>query len=410
MFLIRGDGNSRIGIGHLMRCLTIAEEAAALLQGGKEEICFVCADEASEKFIRENGFRTYVLKTDYRDMEAELPFWRDVGMALLPRQESWKGWQSGEETGKESQSGEGTGKEPQSGEGTGTELPTKESGKRNITILVDSYYVTDRYLTALGEMGYTVLMDDMGIHRYPVDCVVNYNAQADLQIYESLYRGSSTRLLIGSRYTPLRKQFRRADAASLNGTASAASVNVTGGTAAAELTVREVLITTGGGDSGNLAGRILKRIYRDDILFHVVTGCFRPDFRNLQELEKEYGQIRLHYDVKDMAGLMRRCQIAVTAGGSTIYELAALGVPFICFSYTENQEALVKYMGEGQIAGSAGAWHKEPDRTLDRIESLFAELVSQPERRQQSRIREMQMVDGEGAGRLALAILNRTVP
>ena len=67
-------------------------------------------------------------------------------------------------------------------------------------------------------------------------------------------------------------------------------------------------------------------------------------------------------------------------------------------------------MGEGQIAGSAGAWHKEPDRTLDRIESLFAELVSQPERRQQSRIREMQMVDGEGAGRLALAILNRTVP
>lgn len=387
MFLIRGDGNSRIGIGHLMRCLTIAEEAA-LLQGGKEEICFVCADEASEKFIRENGFRTYVLKTDYRDMEAELPFWRDVGMALLPRQESWKGWQSGEETGKE----------PQSGEGTGTELSTKESGKRNITILVDSYYVTDRYLTALGEVGYTVLMDDMGIHRYPVDCVVNYNAPADLQIYESLYRGSSTRLLIGSRYTPLRKQFRRADAASLNGTA------------AAELTVREVLITTGGGDSGNIAGRILKRIYRDDILFHVVTGCFRPDFRNLQELEKEYGQIRLHCDVKDMAGLMRRCQIAVTAGGSTIYELAALGVPFICFSYTENQEALVKYMGEGQIAGSAGAWHKEPDRTLDRIESLFAELVSQPERRQQSRIREMQMVDGEGAGRLALAILNRTVP
>lgn len=39
----------------------------------------------------------------------------------------------------------------------------------------------------------------------------------------------------------------------------------------------------------------------------------------------------LHSDVKDMAGLMRTCQLAVTAGGTTIYELSVLGVPFVCF-------------------------------------------------------------------------------
>ena len=44
MIYIRGDGNARIGAGHLMRCMTIAEELARL-QGGREKICFVCADE-----------------------------------------------------------------------------------------------------------------------------------------------------------------------------------------------------------------------------------------------------------------------------------------------------------------------------------------------------------------------------
>lgn len=59
MILIRADGNARIGMGHLMRCMTVAEELA-MLQGSREGICFVCADEASGEFVRENGFRSYL--------------------------------------------------------------------------------------------------------------------------------------------------------------------------------------------------------------------------------------------------------------------------------------------------------------------------------------------------------------
>ena len=51
MILIRADGNARIGMGHLMRCMTVAEELA-MLQGSREGICFVCADEASGEFVR----------------------------------------------------------------------------------------------------------------------------------------------------------------------------------------------------------------------------------------------------------------------------------------------------------------------------------------------------------------------
>ncbi len=392
MILIRADGNARIGMGHLMRCMTVAEELA-MLQGSREGICFVCADEASGEFVRENGFRSYVLGTDYRDMESELPQWKEV-WALSPH--------------------------------------------KRAKVLVDSYYVTDLYLEALGRTGYTVLMDDYGTHCYPVDCVINYNAPADLEAYRKLYGKTGSRLLIGSSYTPLRRQFRMAAEGNReegpesmghnSGAGATPSVQPSGmegnkperavqpsmepswtkgsqPEGAGQESVREVLITTGGGDSGNIAGKILDRIYNDNFLLHVVTGRFHPNFRELQETEKKHGNIQLHHDVKDMAGLMARCQIALTAGGTTIYELAALGVPFICFSYAENQEALVAYIGEKEIADSAGNWHKEPEPTLDRIGILFEKLAEDPGRRAYYRRREKGMVDGEGAVRLARELL-----
>lgn len=412
---IRGDGNARIGAGHLMRCMTIAEELARL-QGGREKICFVCADEDSGVLVRENGFRSHVLGTDYRDMESELPFWREL-------------WE----------------KQPQ------------EEDSDSDSVIVDSYYVTDSYLAVLREKVYTVLMDDMGTHRYPVDCVINYNAPASIESYRKLYQGSGTKLLIGSRYTPLRRQFGRAEeiplgnavllsdsspdpvwrqfgkteeipadsAGVLPDSSSApiqgrfeekmqeessgnteADVGKTGKTGkAGRNAVREVLITAGGGDIRNIAGEILKRIYRNDLVFHLVTGRFHPDFQRMQELEKAHNNIHIHHDVKNMAELMCRCQIAVTAGGSTVYELSALGVPFVCFSCAENQEALVDYIGSRQIAVSAGAWHREPEQTLERIGKLFEELAGNPKLREACRYREMALVDGNGAQRLAEEIL-----
>ncbi len=399
MILIRADGNARIGVGHLMRCMTIAEELA-LQQGSRENICFVCADDASGAFVRENGFRSHVLGTDYRDMESELPLWRTVWEALMPGS-AFSNWAEA--------------------------YPFQE--EIQAMLLVDSYYVTDLYLEALSRMAYTVLMDDYGTRCYPVDCVINYNAPADLEAYRKLYGKTEARLLIGSRYTPLRRQFRklgaerephdaesrtgceifkRTDEAAVSGMGFEGAQNKNAAAWAGKPgqdTVREVLITTGGGDSGNIAGKILERIYDDDFTFHLVTGRFHPNFRELQDLEKKHDNIEIHHDVKNMAGLMRQCQIALTAGGATIYELAALGVPFICFSYAENQEALVEYIGEKQIAGSAGAWHKEPEQTLERIGILFEEMAGDRGKREYYRSREIRMIDGEGAGRLAREIL-----
>lgn len=343
MFLIRADGNADIGAGHLMRCLTIAEELARL-SGEREAVRFVCADAGSAALAGERGFRSYVLGTDYRDMESELPRWEEMLEGLSGR-----------------------------------------AGRP--VILVDSYYVSDAYLEALKRRGRVALMDDMGARPYPADCVVNYHATASRKAYEALYGGRDIRMALGSRYVPLRRQFR--DRRHIF-----------------RERARKVLITAGGGDAGNIAGAILDRVYDPELSFCLVLGPYNPHLRKMRELERERDNMHIRVNVEDMAGLMCECDMALTAGGSTVYELAALGVPFVCFSCAENQEALTEYLGAQGIALNAGAWHRDSGETLDRVGEMSRELLGSEALRRSCREKGMAMADAEGAGRLAGILLS----
>lgn len=339
MYVIRADGNAKIGAGHLMRCLTIAEALAEKLNG-KEEILFVCADEPSGEMVCKFGFPVKVLGTDYGNMESELPKWQQM---------------------------------------FGQEEPTE---KKKPVILVDSYQVTDTYLQVLRKYGKVFLMDDLQQHAYPVDAVMNYNAFAEEAVYRQLYGNTSTEWIVGSAYVPIRQQFLGFDYPVRD-------------------TVQNVLITTGGGDVDNIAGTLLKTIYREGICFHLVTGRYNPHLEQLKQMEQEMPGVMIHHDVSDMAGLMAKCDMAVTAGGTTIYELATVGVPFLCFSYAENQEALTEYIGKNQIAGFLGAYHLDKEMVLEKLESSFEELVKNRPLREIFSRKEREMIDGKGAKRLA---------
>lgn len=343
MVMIRADGNAGIGAGHLMRCLTIAQALADKLKG-REEICFLCADEQSADMVRAAGFAVRVLHTDYQDMESELPRWET---ALMERK---------------------------AGRGSSV-LPAA-------VILVDSYYVTDAYLEGLRSYGKVYLMDDMQERVYPVDVVINYNAFAKEELYCRLYGRQDTECLVGSSYVPIRQQFlhRHYQVA---------------------CKVKNVLITTGGGDVDNIAGKILQAVYEEDLEFHIVTGRFNPHLETLQRVASRLRGIHIYHDVSDMAGLMEQCDIAVTAGGTTVYELAAIGVPFLCFSYAANQEALTEYIGKKGIAGYAGAFHLNENGMMEGLKALFDRFCADADLRKECSRKEQNMIDGKGAYRLA---------
>lgn len=343
MYYFRADGSAAAGAGHLMRCLTVAQELQKRIEY-PEDICFLCAEEASAELLRSREMPVKVLGTDPTDLEGELPALE----ALLPDFLS--------------------------------------------VFLVDSYYVTDAYLSGLKRFGTVILLDDMQQNRFPVDGVINYNLFASADKYRELY-GTETPKYLGAAYVPVRQQFCEAS-----------------GAYCVTDRVTDILITTGGGDRDNIAGAILKelcehRLKDCGVRYHLVVGKFNPNRDRLEQYAEEHPEVILHCDVQDMAGLMTECQLAVTAGGTTIYELAVLGVPFVCFSYAENQEGLTEWIGSHGTAGYAGAWHYAPEQTLERIGDWCLRAYEDRAVRQRAYEAERTLVDGQGAERIAQILM-----
>lgn len=372
MVVIRADANSKIGMGHVMRCLSVAD---ALLKRG-EEVLFVTADDTPVPLLTKKGVPYRILHTDYADMEAELPGLLCILQELTQRAEL------PEEV-----------------------LPRMSSQRKDIAILVDSYYVTEKYLAALKKRITTIYMDDIYAFSYPVDMLINYNIYGEEMGYEKDAAFADTKLLLGANYVPLREEFSAgAGYGQSRKEFSEGAANVTpaeeGG----------ILITTGGSDSFNLAGQLLMEAMKYDALktkeYHVVSGSLNPHIGELQALAQKHENIHIHCDVTNMAELMAESEVALSAGGSTLYELCAVGVPVIAFSFAENQERLVQTFVKRGIAQYGGNYRTDGNKMIQNTIAGLQKLCGDEALKTEYRRKALQLVDGRGAERIAEALLS----
>ena len=367
MVVIRADANSKIGMGHVMRCLSVAD---ALLKRG-EEVLFVTADDTPVPLLTKKGIPYRVLHTDYADMEAELPELWEV-LRELPQ---------------------------------GAESPDATLAQKNTSILVDSYYVTEKYLAALKKRITTIYMDDIYAFSYPVDMLINYNIYGEEMGYEKDAAFADTKLLLGANYVPLREEF--SAGAGYVQSRKALSLGAANVTPAEE---GGILITTGGSDSFNLAGQLLMEAMKYDALkekeYHVVSGSLNPHIGELQALAQKHENIHIHCNVTNMAELMAESEVALSAGGSTLYELCAVGVPVIAFSFAENQERLVQTFVKRGIAQYGGNYRTDGNKMIQNTIAGLETLLEDKNLRTEYRKKARTLVDGKGAERIAEAIIS----
>lgn len=372
MVVIRADANSKIGMGHVMRCLSVAD---ALLKRG-EEVLFVTADDTPVPLLTKKGVPYRVLHTDYADMEAELPGLLCILQELTQRAEL------PEEV-----------------------LSRMSSQRKDIAILVDSYYVTEKYLAALKKRITTIYMDDIYAFSYPVDMLINYNIYGEEMGYEKDAAFADTKLLLGTEYVPLREEF--SAGAGYVQSRKALSLGAANVTPAEE---GGILITTGGSDSFNLAGQLLMEAMKYDALkekeYHVVSGSLNPHIGELQALAQKHENIHIHCNVTNMAELMAESKVALSAGGSTLYELCAMGVPVIAFSFAENQERLVQTFVKRGIAQYGGNYRTDGNKMIQNTIAGLETLLEDKNLRSEYRKKARTLVDGKGAERIAEALLS----
>ncbi len=344
--IIRADGNREIAMGHMMRCLSIAE---ALRETGAQ-VCFVTAGDETRDLIASRGFAHIILQTSFRDMEGELSALHGI-----------------------------------------------VNDRRAERILVDSYFVTERYMRELGAWAETAYLDDLGEPVYPVDTLINYNIYGAELPYEAWYQKAGIplpkRMLLGCSYAPLRREF--------TGQAVRAPRDL----------VRDVLITTGGGDAANaaeaLCGGILQEARQGmhaGIRYHVVCGPFSEQKERLRALAQAYPMFCIHENVTNMSELMHSCDIAVSAAGSTMYELCSMRIPAVCFYFAENQRRMAACFARTTEIQNAGNIMEARERVLDRLLTRLRELEQDGALRERIRRQMGMLTDGRGADRIANAL------
>jgi spore coat polysaccharide biosynthesis predicted glycosyltransferase SpsG len=103
-----------------------------------------------------------------------------------------------------------------------------------------------------------------------------------------------------------------------------------------------------------------------------------------------------------MPALMAWADLALTAGGSTCWELAHLGVPMLIVSLAENQLRVAHAL---QLAGAAVYVGDHLSLTAASITEILDRVRAAPELRRRLSSQASQLIDGQGAARVVNRLL-----
>ncbi len=167
---------------------------------------------------------------------------------------------------------------------------------------------------------------------------------------------------------------------------------------------QDVLLTTGYGDPGNVHLKMidLLRSRFPSLLVHIIVGGGYETKAILSAKAREDDHIILYENLSDLSEVMKRSDFAITAAGTTIYELAASGVPAIAFSLYDNQVDNINRAGRKGCIIPLG-WYESIN--YGELQVLLEHLFYNKKMRAEMSDAGHKWIDGKGAQRVALAIV-----
>lgn len=287
---IRADGSTRIGMGHLMRCSTLAN--GWVKAGGGATIATV----DSRKFAE---LKSCVDAVNILEISAQHPDPSDLYLTNNLIQQLRPTW-----------------------------------------TVVDGYHFDSAYQTSVHAISKRLmLIDDCAdLDGYRADLVLNQNIDSHQLTYpkntvERFLLGPSYSL-IDERYEPWRNKPRTAPQFVEN-------ILVTIGGGDPDNQTNKVIDA-------------LARIVTPPINVSVIVGPFNPHAQSLERVITQNSRFRSLKKVKNMAELMSYSDLAVSGGGSTCWELAFMGVPTCVIVTAENQRRIAMGLDREEFAKNLG--------------------------------------------------------
>lgn len=298
---IRADGGTGIGMGHIMRCMSLAK---SFTQAG-DEVFFFSQAQLGIETLEKAGFLT-------------IP----IGLA-------------------------------HSVNSAGEQLARVLQEYQIDVLIVDSYQVTTTYFEILKpSVGCLVYIDDENKQENCADMIINGNITAEYLHYRKFQNGQQ--FLLGPQYNMIRDEFRGIPPHTT------------------KQMVENLMITTGGTDPYDTTKQLLLLLLAAEGLqtmeLHVVVGSGFQNRQELTTIAAHHPRVKLYSTnpeevtetirYSSMRDLMLFCDMAISAGGSTLYEFAACGTPVLAFILADNQAFLVDIMQRLGYIRSLG-WHNK---------------------------------------------------
>ncbi|MDD5451004.1 MAG: UDP-2,4-diacetamido-2,4,6-trideoxy-beta-L-altropyranose hydrolase [Desulfovibrionales bacterium] len=340
--VIRADAGTEIGAGHVMRCLALAQ---GWQDAGGHPI-FAMATEAPNLEVR--------LKSEGVEV---------VHLAVKPG--------SAEDA-------------------TATASLAQEAGATWIT--ADGYRFDTRYQRMVKGRGARLLiMDDYGhASHYYADIVLNQNIYASEEIYRN--REPYTKLLLGTCYALLRREFMKWH----NWKREIPDM------------ARKILATLGGSDPDNISLKVIdsiKMLSHSDLEVKIIAGPSNMHVSSLKQTiyersvngQRSTVNISLLSAPHNMPELMAWADLAISAAGTTCWELAFMRLPALLLVVADNQNCVADRLEAAGAAINLGRQSAVPPHEISR--ALLRLLRDRGEREAMARSGR-NLVDGEGAARV----------
>lgn len=258
-------------------------------------------------------------------------------------------------------------------------------------VVCDGHRFDAAYVRRLRGAGLHVLriVDDPGEQTCEADILLDQNIGAEGSAYQVR---SGTRVLLGIRYALIREAILR------HGRASRTLAKV-----------RRIIVLTGGADVAALAPRFVRAfrsVAEAPIRCDVVIGPASRSAELAIAAAQGDERIAMHVDPPDPGALMASADLALSAGGTTCWELCYLGSPMVLVAAAENQRRITTGLASAGAAVDLG-WHE--DLTDDMLARALVGVLRDGYLRVKLAARSRTLVDGRGGDRV-VAILREATP
>jgi UDP-2,4-diacetamido-2,4,6-trideoxy-beta-L-altropyranose hydrolase len=339
--LFLADAGAEVGGGHVMRCLTLARA----LSGRGAECAFV-ESRAAAPILRRFGWpaQTLLAMADARDLDALIASAEDFAERL------------------------------------GVDA-----------IVVDHYGVgasQERRLRINGRR--LVVIDDLADRNHACDLLVDPAYGRRREQYEPLV-AHMCETMLGPSHALVRPEFGGARQRAM-------------GRRAKHGPARRALIALGLTDLGGVTSRVVAALADQlgDMRLDVVMGADAPSLPKLRDAASTDRRLHLWVDTDEMASLMADADIAVGAGGSSVWERATVGLPSATVVLAENQRGMIDLLAGAGFTFAIDA--SAPDFEA-RLGECWRALVDDQTLRWSLAERTAELCDGQGAERVAERIL-----